>query len=1011
MKTSVSGPLPHVHSPHATVIDNVIVPDAVVATNDSSIVSKRSVERFYVPNRSDHLLRHFVPKFQRRSPLINRGYWLRMELVKQAVEDFLISKSDAPKYLINLGCGSDPLPFHYLRQYPDVNFIDVDYPQSIRRKTEVIKTTPELCERLVDPVYFPDSDTVMVSSANYTAIGIDLSDLDKFSEVVQTYCQAHDELLFISEVAITYMPVGDADSLIEWASRFSSARFVLIEQILPAGEKHPFAKTMLSHFRKINSALQTIGRYPSLIDQARRFHSSGWNSLVACDFYGAWCNMLSDEQRAFVESIEPFDEWEDFVYFGQHYFFLYACSRSPDDKLTGLTAREWSGGSRITAQELNEVDQVTPQNSRVSNIVASFEYRRHWQPVFDRRKHGAVARLGDRFAVYYGGADNKTRSSATHFFDEAKMKISRVDSDLRPDPRVCHSLTKLSGRKMLLVGGRGNPSSALVDCWLFNGTIWTRVHDLPSGRYRHSATHVILEGNDHVLIFGGRGANNNVYDTWAVWSELNGWSEVTSVGKPPTARFSASLAWFNPMAIGVLTGGFCRDGNMVPDILLLSFDKSGSMQYKPWQPCISDKSLLYRGGAQLIPISDTDAILAGGVFGLHCPSADIPGSFLHLDIANKKIAPLRAALSGKDQELWPVLVGCDYAWLNNRLHVFGGGINVFSMGSFWNLCTGILKIDHLEAAEPSPSSHHAQLSELPSAVDPTNDPPKPMTVQVYTLNYDPAVIQSEIRQYLKASIGGSREVTVHRAVSADEHSLVHLNFNSKNFKYQQMDFSAFIDLAFAKEPTTLCYLRSVSRKPTKHASLFSRDFPGLSADFYIPKELSFIESSLHSSPLRISSPGIGIWLHYDVCANFLFHIRGEKRLLLFPPSDIGLLQFPAGKTTSSILNIFEEIPSGTHPLEILMRPGDTLFIPPFWLHAVLPLSPCVAINTFFHSFDTALHSEGKDLYGNKDLACYEESREILKGVARKFDGVDENTRRFYLARLGQELLDIAADTV
>ena len=46
-------------------------------TNNSSIVSKRSVERLYFPTEA-HFLRYFVKKPQRRSPLINRGYWLRM---------------------------------------------------------------------------------------------------------------------------------------------------------------------------------------------------------------------------------------------------------------------------------------------------------------------------------------------------------------------------------------------------------------------------------------------------------------------------------------------------------------------------------------------------------------------------------------------------------------------------------------------------------------------------------------------------------------------------------------------------------------------------------------------------------------------------------------------------------------------------------------------------------------------------------------------------------------------
>lgn len=76
---------------------------SVMGTNNSSIVSKRSVERLYLDQ--PHLFRHFVGKPQRRSPLINRGYWLRMRAVDAVVEKFLHQSSQCQKVVINLGCG------------------------------------------------------------------------------------------------------------------------------------------------------------------------------------------------------------------------------------------------------------------------------------------------------------------------------------------------------------------------------------------------------------------------------------------------------------------------------------------------------------------------------------------------------------------------------------------------------------------------------------------------------------------------------------------------------------------------------------------------------------------------------------------------------------------------------------------------------------------------------------------------------------------------------------------
>jgi hypothetical protein len=76
----------------------------IMDTNNSSIVSKRSVEKLYYSNEPEYF-RYFVSKFKRRSPLINRGYWLRMKAVEHTVTRFLAERTAKRKVVINLGCG------------------------------------------------------------------------------------------------------------------------------------------------------------------------------------------------------------------------------------------------------------------------------------------------------------------------------------------------------------------------------------------------------------------------------------------------------------------------------------------------------------------------------------------------------------------------------------------------------------------------------------------------------------------------------------------------------------------------------------------------------------------------------------------------------------------------------------------------------------------------------------------------------------------------------------------
>src|SRR5579859_1498586 len=108
------------------------------------------------------------------------------------------------KYIVNLGCGYDPLPFTYLSASSDAVFIDVDYPDLIRHKTSIIRNTPALVEPL-GPL--SPSTTEEIRAPKYYALGCDLSNLPLFDQILRTVDPHIDEanILFISEVAITYM--------------------------------------------------------------------------------------------------------------------------------------------------------------------------------------------------------------------------------------------------------------------------------------------------------------------------------------------------------------------------------------------------------------------------------------------------------------------------------------------------------------------------------------------------------------------------------------------------------------------------------------------------------------------------------------------------------------------------------------------------------------------------------------------------------------------------------------
>jgi tRNA wybutosine-synthesizing protein 4 len=144
-------------------------------------------------------------------------------------------------------------------------------------------------------------------------------------------------------------------------------------------------------------------------------------------------------------------------------------------------------------------------------------------------------------------------------------------------------------------------------------------------------------------------------------------------------------------------------------------------------------------------------------------------------------------------------------------------------------------------------------------------------------------------------------------------------------------------------------------------------------------------------------------------ANVYCQVLGRKRLLLFPPDDVGYLSFAPGASSSSI-DVFSGLETAalasTHPHEATLGPGDILLLPPAWLHTAAPLTDFgVAVNVFFRNLDTG-YSSGRDVYGNRDVAAYEKGRQDVARITNSFGKLPRDMQAFYLRRLADEMAQI-----
>ncbi|KAI1433080.1 leucine carboxyl methyltransferase [Xylaria sp. CBS 124048] len=1010
--------------------------ELVMQTNSSSIVSKRSVERIYYPDEP-HFFRYFVKKFQRRAPLINRGYYLRLHVIDLAVRRFLERPSDKTKVVVNLGCGSDVLPWQCMTRYPDAcqraKFIDIDFPDLMSKKRTIVLSTPEL-RSVFEPFDTTGGEHLPLQSDRYAQIGCDLRNTADIENALSRCLNPSDCIfMFVAEVSITYMETQGADGVIEWAGSLGPAEFCLLEQILPDGPDHPFAKTMLSHFEKLNTPLKSVFQYPHLDDQNSRFSRLGWPLVEVTSLWQMWTDdkWITAAKRRELDNVEPFDEWEEFALFAAHYCVVIARNFAIDARSSRTSS---SAAAKCSAP------QLSPE--------LLFEA---YSGTHGKRRFGAPMKMRDELGeqaianIFGLGTSNRLKSYDLYAFDSPDLRADM--HNVGPNSRVGHTIIDLDHSGCLLVGGRASPATALTDCWHFSmeRKRWSPTFDLPVPLYRHAMTR--LGQSNMALSIGGKMDALTVFTGCLVYRHGSGWMECSISGTAYQPVFGAMLVSFKKHILmnadsgrstvqfkGILAGGLLQDGTAARQLLrwCLEITSEGqpTISFEPMACPMDIEILICRFGASALLLDAGRFAIVGGI--QHDGIVSRFDEAVLLDISESKLQILgRCCLTSLNKSPSiprPLFVGTSVALAGTgELLIMGGGATCFSMGTYWNEGCYTLNLDHKESPTSSPGRlrfqkvveiidkpqpnnnvcegaikfQTAKISEIPKIHVSTNGEfekiikaGKPVVIEGSDLG---TCINKWTANYLSEEVGRQKKVVVHEANSST------MDFNAKNFSYTTKDFGSFmVDV----EKGGKQYLRALSEEqPSNLPANIKADFPSIASDFQLPVELSFVDRNEFSSVLRISGR-VNMWLHYDVMANVYCQITGAKRLLLFPPDDVKYLSFAPGASSSSI-DVFSGLQTAalamTHPQEAKLEPGDVLFLPPLWLHATAPLTDFgVAVNVFFRNLETG-YSSGRDVYGNRDVAAYEKGRLDVARIVNSFGKLPRDMQTFYMTRLAEEM--------
>ncbi|KAM4609435.1 tRNA wybutosine-synthesizing protein 4 [Polymixia lowei] len=649
--------------------------DKVQGTNDSSVVSKVSAaaQGYF----QDAFLQHFVCKVARRAPLINRGYYVRWRAVDHCVRRFLQVTANCPRrQILSLGAGFDSLYFrlHAEGALDRTVVFEVDFPDVARRKAALISGNITLREKLDS---HPPSLTgpVYVSCGQYALLGLDVREESQVEEALgRAGLDWTAPTLLLSEVVLTYMETQWSDSVIGWAAKLlPQSLFVMYEQIRPLD---PFGRVMQDHFLKLNSTLHALQRYPDSAAQRHRFLDKGWEQCVCLDMNDFYSGLIPEEERRRVESLEPFDEYEEWHQKCSHYIILTA-----------------SQGS-LTPQALLAHPTVLPISPSWSPMALSVKTMPG--EVCVEGLGMASTSLGPGQVLLTGGSNRGGRGVAPRLLlrGQAGWRCACVEPSTDWGVRLYHTATSLPGGGAVVYGGRSSPCKPIksllrvtLDPCGLPDPLGSKDQDVlkvcvkemdctgdpPQPRWRHTATMLSHRGKDFLFVFGGRNEVEAVLgDSHFLCLDQQHWTEIPVEGTAPEARLSHSAC---PYQGGVVVFGGLGRGVPLGDIALLRPTDRGFR----WDRLEVQPPPIPRYSHSGHVIGD-QLILVGGVW-LH---AGVPGVAV-IDLTTRSSVEFTLDTTSVP---WPLMLHSFCAELTDpeepAVLLIGGGGNCFSFGTHLN---------------------------------------------------------------------------------------------------------------------------------------------------------------------------------------------------------------------------------------------------------------------------------------------------------------------------------------
>eukprot|EP00270_Netrium_digitus_P003426 TRINITY_DN13951_c0_g1_i2.p1 TRINITY_DN13951_c0_g1~~TRINITY_DN13951_c0_g1_i2.p1 ORF type:complete len:344 (+),score=69.09 TRINITY_DN13951_c0_g1_i2:36-1034(+) len=305
---------------------------SVQATNDDATVSKLScVKAGYF---GDPFVSYFVRRPVKRSPVINRGYYARWAAHQVLLQQFLRPSADPTdrkkRQIISLGAGFDTLFFQLKEQGITVDrYVEIDFQEVISKKSSIISATESLKKHLAEDTVFTDKGEILSSS--YCLLSADLRNTQLLETALVQKCaiDCSAATLVLAECVLIYMDSQSSRRVVQWlASSFPSSSFVIYEQIHP---HDAFGQQMIRNLESRGCPLLGIFDTPTLEAKKLRFTELGFKRADAVDMDDIYRKHLNPDDVRRIETLEIFDEFEEWHIMQEHYCIAYGINDATDE--------------------------------------------------------------------------------------------------------------------------------------------------------------------------------------------------------------------------------------------------------------------------------------------------------------------------------------------------------------------------------------------------------------------------------------------------------------------------------------------------------------------------------------------------------------------------------------------------------------------------------------------------------------------------------------------------------